>query len=159
MAEIQLFFSSKCTKIGDFAGGKVSEMQLTMKVDFQWEKRTVSARVRGYALNIARVFPLVDGFQRREVKSTVIRYKNSPVLLDEIWEVISGPVVLDSRKMLRRITVHRFSPILISTLLRSLQVKLQYVAKGKDDALRDDGSKHVARFAVIRSTIFFLKRE
>lgn len=71
---------------------------------------------------------------------TIIRDHHPPVFLHEVGEVITGPIVVDFRKMLRRITGDGLAPVLAADLITPGQDELSNESEsdghrsGPDDA-------------------------
>jgi len=70
--------------------------KLTIWLHPQRKEGSIAAFVGNIRLYIAAVVASIDVLQGRKIEGTIIRYKHTFILLHEIWEVVTGPVIFYS---------------------------------------------------------------
>lgn len=72
-----------------------------MRNNVEWECGASSASAGDTALHIAQVISSVDILKGREVEISVVGHKSSFILLDQIGEIISRPIISNTWKNIK----------------------------------------------------------
>ena len=80
--------------------------RLTIWLHSQGKERSVAAFIGHVRLYVATVVASIDVLQGRKIEGTIIRHKHAFILLHEIWEVVTGPVILYSCKTTEQTQLH-----------------------------------------------------
>lgn len=91
-----------------------------------------------------------------KVQGTVVGGEHALVLLDEVGEKVTRPVVLDVRIVLRRIAEERFAPVRVAGFDAALQIELHDVAEVQLDGLAANGTEPIGGHAVVGALVAVL---
>ena len=133
--------------------GKPELLVVGMRRDVQLKEGAVAAVVGDGAVDVARVVALVDLVQGREVQVAVVRDHDAPVFLDQVGEVVAGPVVVDFRKVLGRVAGDGLAPVLAAHFFASRQDEFADEPEGDGHRPGPDGAKSVAGLAEVLAPV------